>query len=311
MSTTPDEVEHEAARRAWKSGDYATASKHWRAADTLRPTSKYALNVARMEVLQKRHQAAWHWLELVRKRKRLGLERRDIRAHKQLVIACRRILERDHVLLRLVLSGSATERVVVGRNGRPWPAPYVGWSPGDRSRLVIRADNRVVLDEFWKHPVGEAAKARHFRVPEVVVRNARPPSRRTRQGPAAVWDPPLEAVEHTESNYRVAKWTTFGVALALSGVGAGLYAHSFTLNSDIESLNSDFNDGAISVTEYNPKYDSLVADQEAFYPAGIGLMAAGGALMAASVVLFILDIEAGPTVETTHDSVITGGFFRF
>lgn len=312
MAQPSDERENKAAHAAYQAGDYATAAQHWRTADKLRPRSKYALNVARMEFILERPVEAWPWLEVVKRRQFVGLTTDDVDAHTQIASDCRDILKKDHVLLRLVLSGNtASERIVVRRNGRPWAAPYVGWAPGNRSRLTIRVDNRTILDELWEHPVGKPANARHVAVPEVVVRDARPADRRERHTPAVVWNPSLESSATTGSNYGTAKWATLGVALALSGVGAGLYAHSFTLNSDIESLNTDFSDGTINAAEYHPKYDSLVADQGVFHPAGAALMAAGGAVMAASVVLFILDVEAGPTIEANAGTVVTGGFFRF
>ena len=148
---------------------------------------------------------------------------------------------------------------------------------------MVLLDGRVIADERWDHGLGRVP-ARTLTVRSVMLR---PSGDGVRAGRMELTEQLIVAPQGDP--VRPWKWTSLGLGLAVSGIGVGLLAHSHTLDSELATLNQRAIDGALDSQTYNARYDELVGRQDQMYPAGVSLMAIGGAGLVLAVVLFAID----------------------
>lgn len=288
----PAQRHHEAALAAYSAHRYDRAVALWLEADREQPSWKYALNLAKAYYALKTSERAWHWALTASQRGLAPATPEDRERHRQIVSDSERSLLRRGALLFLKISPALPDRLEVRLDDVIWEPPRVRHIQADSSWLTVRVDGRLVHRQRWSHPRGTRVD-RAMSVPDVVQRSAWSELRRHRRLRLSTLPVLPEIPEAPTDHWR---WTALGTGLALVGVGTGLFVHSHLLDGRLADLNQEALAGDITPESYAARYDSLRDTQRWAHPAGVGLLAVGGASLIAAVTLFVLapaDTEVG------------------
>ena len=282
---------HKEAVEAGKRGKWEQAVERWVAAEAVHAHWKYAFNLASSLAHLQRWLPAWHASQRAR---RLGVPEEHLVTLEAIEERVTTELAVTHAWIEIRIEPPDAR---ISRDGVPWPEAGGVWVPAGRDAKV------EVSRKGYRPQRFELVAAAGTRVKRTVTLQALP----TVAPPPEVAPFGAPMVHATAApRLRIWKWTSLGVGGALVALGGGLLGWSAAQASSWESDSGSYEQWST----YSPAYDEAQARFDRTRIAGWVTIGVGGAMLATSVVLFVLDRGSGPGTNrgvSVTPAVLPGG----
>lgn len=257
---------HRHAVQRFKAGDVAGAIADWTAAERVRPTFKYAFNIALAHAGERRWVEVWDALLRAEPHVRGNEQREPLETLRERAQA---ELVAGHAGLALTVTPRAA---TVELNGRPWPAPHRTWAPASKSYVVVSSPGFVTRTLTWEHALGTVNEL-------------------------AVQLEPVPAPSSSQATLGWVSlgWVSMGAGIAAAGGGAVLIVLGVAADDELVELNGHPTLAGPSYQDYRARYSDLASRRDGMI--GGGAAVAGAGLVFATIGIIVLASSSGDEDE--------------